>query len=1344
MEFTILGPLAAREEGVPVALGGRKQRALLAVLLLNANRVVSTERLVDALWEEPPERPVKAVQVYVARLRKSLGGGLPVGRPPGYLVELEPGQLDLARFEVLVEEARADSACAAERLREALSLWRGAPLAEFDREPFARAERLRLEELRLAVLEERIEAELRLGLHARLIGELEALVAEQPLRERARGELMLALYRSGRQGEALAVYRDGRRRLVEELGIEPGRLLRQLEQAILRQDQVLELEPTPSPAQAPARGDAVTEFGQPAAREERKLVSVLFVDLVGFRTTSDLGDPEDVRARLRLFHAAVKREIERFGGTVESFIGEALMAVFGAPAAHEDDPERAVRAALAIRQSISEMEEELPVRMAVDTGVALVSLDARREDEQLTAGGVVHGAQRLQAAAPLRGILVGGQTYRATCSTIDYREAAAVEAIGKSTIPAWEALRARSRPGFDAVREPSAPLVGRQRELAVLVSALAGVVEEGSPQLVTLIGVPGIGKSRLVFELSKTLGQQREEITWRQGRCLSYGDGVSFWALGEIVKAHAGILESDSPEQAEKKLRGAVAECLTEQDEAAWVERRLRPLIGAGGELGPGEHSGEGFAAWRRFFEGLADLSPLVLVLEDLHWADEGLLDFVDELASRLRNAPLLVLCTARPELLDRRPAWSGGKANALTITLPPLSDAETAQLIADVLAQSPVEAEMHDALLARAAGNPLYAEQFARAVAERGSLEELPETVHGIIAARLDGLLTQEKALLQDAAVVGRVFWLDALEAIGNVSRRRGEELLVGLERKEFVQQARRSSIAAEREYAFRHVLLRDVAYAQIPRASRGEKHRRAAGWTESLGRPEDHAEMLAHHYSSALEYETAIGREDPDLAERARLALRAAGDRALGLASYAASARLYSSALELWPETDPERAWLLVQAGRASHAADGTGIDLLEKGFDELCARGDADGAAGVAVEIARRFWLVGDRDAAYLYIDRALELVEGRGHSPARAHALVERAAYHMTANEYPQAIRLVREALPLTEARGMEDLRVRALDVLASRALIGDLAGLDDSKQAIALARERNAFSRLITAELNLHSMLLFLGRRAAAAEVLQTSRVDVERYGTADQRNWLRAVEAHEAVLDGRWEVAARILDERIAEAEAGVTHYSDPACRALRASIALARGDLQAASADSEKAVERARKTKDPQLLTPTLALQAIVQLAQGQREAASRLASEVIAQRSALTALLDLHPTVTPIEFAWLLRDLGREAELLPAFESAPPTPWNKAARAVVNGDFVPSVDLVARIAAPWVNAYARLRAAEELTRLGRYTEAHDNLERALAFFRQVSATRYLARAEVLLEQLPRGCQRG
>jgi class 3 adenylate cyclase len=367
-------------------------------------------------------------------------------------------------------------------------------------------------------------------------------------------------------------------------------------------------------------------LAEPApAREERKVVTVLFADLVGFTSRAERMDPEDVRALLAPYYVRLRAELERFGGTVEKFIGDAAMALFGAPIAHEDDAERAVRAALAIRRWITEEGEDLLVRMAVNTGVALVSLDARaHEGEAMAAGDVVNTAQRLQVAAPINGILVGEQTYRATREAIEYDAAAPVEAKGKSRpILAWEALEARSRLGIDLLREPNTPFVGRQRELDLLVSALARVREERSPQLVTLVGVPGIGKSRLVLKLAMAVEQDREAITWRQGRCLPYGDGVSFWALGETVKSQAGILESDSPAQAEEKLRNAVAELVSEAQEARWVAERLRPLVGVAGEPGSVERAGEGFPAWRRFLEGLADLRPLVLVLEDLHWADE-------------------------------------------------------------------------------------------------------------------------------------------------------------------------------------------------------------------------------------------------------------------------------------------------------------------------------------------------------------------------------------------------------------------------------------------------------------------------------------------------------------------------------------------------------------------------------------------------------------------------------------------------------------------------------------------------------------------------------------------------
>ncbi len=583
-----------------------------------------------------------------------------------------------------------------------------------------------------------------------------------------------------------------------------------------------------------------------AGRQERKVVTVLFCDLVGFTQRAEEMDPEDVAALLGPYHARLKEELERYGGTVEKFIGDAVMALFGAPTAHEDDPERAVRAALAIRAFAE--EDRIELRIGVTTGEALITLDARPDQgETMATGDVVNTAARLQAAASVNGILVSEKTYEATKGAIEYGEAAPVEAKGKAEpLPVWVALRARARIAIDRLH--GSPLVGRARELDQVVDTLARSRAELQPQLVTVVGVPGIGKSRLVYELSQAVDRDPEHVSWRQGRCLPYGDGVAFWALGEIVRAQAGILEGDTAEQADAKLREATTD--------EWVRSHLKPLVGLTVDgVGEGDRREEAFTAWRRFFEEVAAKRPLTLVFEDLHWADENLLDFVDHLVDWSSGVALLVLCTARPELLERRPGWGGGKTNVLTISLSPLSDQETARLIGGLLDQAVMPAETQAALLARAGGNPLYAEQYVRMHQERltGDLP-LPENVQGIIAARLDGLEPEQKSLVQDVAVVGKAFWLGAARAISTLEGRTAEVALHALERKGFVRRERDTSIAGDTEYTFLHVLVREVAYGQIPRAARAEKHRLAAEWIESLGRPEDHAEMLVYHYGEAL----------------------------------------------------------------------------------------------------------------------------------------------------------------------------------------------------------------------------------------------------------------------------------------------------------------------------------------------------------------------------------------------------------------------------------------------------------------------------------------------------------
>ena len=1077
-------------------------------------------------------------------------------------------------------------------------------------------------------------------------------------------------------------------------------------------------------------------------REERKVVTVLFADLVGFTARAERLDPEEVRALLAPYHDRLRTQLERFGGTVEKFIGDAVMAVFGAPVAHEDDPERAVRAALAIRDSVAEDAAGLQMRVGVNTGEALVALDARAsEGEAMAAGDVVNTAARIQAGAPVNAILVGEQTFRATAHAIDYREGEPVVAKGKSEpIAVWEALQAHARFGIDVTQRPVAPLLGRKRELELLASTLARVREERSSQLVTLVGVPGIGKSRLVYELSQDAERGEDLITWRQGRSLPYGEGLTFWGLGEIVKAEAGILESDSAPEAAEKLERTVADLVQDEEEMQWLDAHLRALVGIGGhEASAGR--GDPVVAWRRFVEVLADRRPLVLVFEDLHWADDALLDFVDGLVDRLTDVPLLVLATARPEFLERRPAWGGGKPNAVTLSLPPLSDEASARLVSTLLDRPLLEAERQHALLVKIGGNPLYAEQYARAFVERGDLVDLPETVQGIIAARLDGLSHEEKRVLQDAAVVGKVFWLAAVEAIAGLARSELDEILHRLERKQFVQRARRSAVSGEAEFAFRHVLLRDVAYGQIPRSARAERHQRAAAWLESLGRAEGHAEMLADHYLNALEYARAAGGADTDLADRAQVALRDAGDRAAALAGYAAAVGFYKAALELLPDDADDRAPLLLWLGRARFSAESAGAEELEAAFEAFRRGNDPEGAAEAALELRMVAWYEADRDRAERWLNQALELVRERPDSPTKAQALVDLGSMHHVAGNFAEAIRVGREALPLIDRLGLDVERARVLGSIGiSRASLGDPGGLGDLEQGVAIARAANAFARLHTTLNNLSEMQFFFGRLAEAARTYEELVESMERFGRDTDRRWGRASLSAIRASEGRWDEALELADGFIAETEAGSPHYLEPTSRVVRASIRYARGDLPGASADSERALEAARPAKDSQIVGPALRARASVLLAEGRRADAEALTDEVLALRPKLVPSLTSGFDAGIIEFAGLTRDLGRETELLAILETAPEVPWVVAARAIASGDWERAANVLAEIECRPGEAYARLRAAEEYAAAGRTSEAEAHLEAALEFYRAVEATHFIRQGEALRATLAGG----
>jgi predicted ATPase/class 3 adenylate cyclase len=1061
--------------------------------------------------------------------------------------------------------------------------------------------------------------------------------------------------------------------------------------------------------------------------EERKVVTILFADLVGSTAQAERRDPEDVRATLTAYYARLRTELERHGGTVEKFIGDAVMAVFGAPVTHEDDPERAVRAALAIRDVLAGTEVDL--RIAVHTGEALVSRGAKvAAGEAMVAGDVVNTAARLQTEAPVNGVLVGETTYRATAHTIDYRPVDAVQAKGKAEpISAWQAVEAKARFGVDVELESLTELVGREDEVALLSSALARMRREREPQLVTLVGVPGIGKSRLVTELLTQVDALPDLITWRQGRCLPYGEGVSFWALGEMAKAQAGILETDSAEVAEAKLAETVAVLVSDEAEAEWVLGHMRPLVGLSTVAGVDDRRSDAFAAWRRFFEGLAEQRPAVLVVEDLHWADDGLLDFVDHLVDWARGVPLLVVASARPELLERRPGWGGGKANAATVSLRPLSEVETARLLGLLLEQPLLSADTQHDLVARAGGNPLYAEEYVRMLRDgRFTGERLPETVQGIIAARLDGLSPEEKLLVQDAAVIGKVFWSGTLAAIGGEAPRAIEERLHTLERKEFIRRERRSSVANESEYAFRHVLVRDVAYAQIPRAGRADKHRLTAEWIESLGagRAEDRAEMLAHHFAAALEFARASGQATGELETRARFAFRDAGERALALSAVPTALHFFTNALELWPEEDQDWPSLVLRHAQAEMGIQQHGDQpLLERALERMLAAGHFENAAEAEVVLAQADWFAGRSDSTFTRAEHARELVADRPPSASKAKAYTETSRFLMLSSRTEEAVEVGRQGLAIAKELDLRELQSEALNNIGSaRLYAGDREGFADLDAAFAIAEAINSREAL-RALGNQASITGDFGDLARARELYEQTIELSGPLGISGFILWCDVELAYLDYLNGSWDSASQRADAFFT----GVgdeAHYMEILARQIQGEIMMGRGETERAVGESELALAFARNAKDPQVVYPALAAHAHLLTLAGRRADASPLADELMT----LVPEREFHANRWAVSLVFALDALGRPRDASAVLtQLSNPTMWREAALAYVDGERAGAADILGEMGNHTDEAYARLRAAEE----GAGAEQRD---RALAFYRGVGATAHVRRVEALL----------
>ena len=1117
-----------------------------------------------------------------------------------------------------------------------------------------------------------------------------------------------------------------------------------------------------------ACGTAIEEAPRSRA-EERKIVSVLFVDLVGFTAASEQADPEDVRARLRPYHARVKLEIERFGGTVEKFVGDAVMAVFGAPVAHEDDAERAVNAALRILDALIELNEEHPglelsIRGAVNTGEAMVTVGARpAEGEGFVAGDVVNTAARLQQSAPVGGIVVGETTYRATKDLFEYEPLEAVAVKGKAeSLPLWQAIAPRRRFGVDVEPIVRTPLIGRDDDLALLHSTYTRTLRDASVQLVTVTGEPGVGKTRLPAEFRKWVDDRPELVFWRQGRSLSYGEGITYWALGEMVKAQAGILESDTPEEAVAKLAVAVQEAAEDPSERDWLNASLAPLAGAGAALASERE--ESFTAWRRFIEGIASTRPLVLVFEDLHWADDALVAFVEHLVDWSSGVPLLVLCSARPELYERHPGWGGGKRNSNTISLSPLGADETARLLAALLQKAVLPAETQRTLLERAGGNPLYAEEFVRMLSDRGVLTEhgelinedipVPDNVQALIAARLDTLAPDRKALLHDGAVVGKVFWAGAIASMGDRDENLVRTGLHELARKELVRSARTSSVSEQAEYSFWHLLVRDVAYSQIPRAERGRKHVAVAEWVESMAgeRVTDHAELLAYHYEQALELAKAAGdaTETSRLQEPAYRFLRLAGDRARSL-DLQKAAGYYSRAVDFAPD-DLQRARALLKFAEVATVGDTGAVgDARREAYELFLQHGDELGAGEALVGLSWDAWLSGSAAEAERMLGEATELLER--HPPGRELSLAyrRRAGQDMIRGRAAAALVSSQRSLDLAEELGIREDFTSVLQFRGvARCEVGDVEnGLADLREGLKLSLEEGFVRGAGIGYSNLGCFLWFTAGPKAGLEIHDAGIAFDEQRGSYGNMHWKTAESAWMLYDLGRW--------DEVLEGTARVLAFVGTSTGQLRlvalpymAQVLVRRGRTAEAAVLVEEFLPLARDARDAQVLVPALAVAAFVEQARGDLSAAAGFVEEI---EQTTREVSDFHRAHFLGELAAVCVEAG-DVELVRRLADSIQMTAGRAghslvgARAVLaeaDGDPKAGLLLFEEAAKRWAEygyvfgrGLALLGSARCVLALGRRTDATPVLHEARDIFAALEAAPVLAEVDALLGDQP------
>ena len=902
-----------------------------------------------------------------------------------------------------------------------------------------------------------------------------------------------------------------------------------------------------------------------ALPEERRKATIIFADLSGYTAVSERLDPERIKSLVDRALRRLGEEIERHGGSIDKYIGDNVMGVFGAPIAHEDDPERAVRAGLAMQAAMGEVNERIStdvgasfeLRVGINSGEVLAG---RVGDGYTVIGDPVNVAARLQAAARPGTVVVGEITHRLTAAAIEYSELVPLELKGKSEpVPAWEAVRAVVRGRAGRGPRVSTPLVGRKAESDQLLSLYERVVGDGRPHLVTVIGQAGVGKSRLLRELAVRVGGLDRPPAVRLGGCPSYGSGLSYWALGEIVRGSFEIVDSDNAAAAWGKLSGGVAELLAASGSEEAPERvaaalgrplAIEPPPGVGPESAELENPQQSrerlFSAVRTLVEAASARDPLIFAVDDIHWADEGMLDLIEHLA-RWARGPVLIVCLARDELLDRRPGWGGGRLNATTIALEPLRSEQARELVGALLPAS--GGELADEVAVRSGGNPLFAEEMVKRILEEGSgaTEALPETVHSVLAARLDSLPRPERRVLQSASVVGQTFWEGSIGEAGERELDLGPTL-EALQEKDLIVPIAGGRLAGQREYAFKHVLIRDVAYATLPKAVRARKHAEVGSFISdrAADRSEGVVGMVAEHYSRAASLGAAADLEPGELdrfADNALEALEAAGDGAAALYSNQEAQGYFESALELDRGLTPDaRARIAEKLGDVALRIGR--LDRAVRAWEECMDhhRGEENLArvGDLHRKIGAGLWQKGDREGSIEHYQRGIDLLKDGPPCIELVRLYEEAASLYMHTGDNMLAIYASEKALRLAERLG----------------------------EAAAASRAHGIFGRVFGR----------IGDSERARENLGRS-VDLAR--ESDPAEAVRALFAlgyHHEVSEADYDAARGAYDEALELALETGDLPSQVEVHAALAQIAAYRGDWPAAEAETDASLSLAER----------------------------------------------------------------------------------------------------------------------------------------------------------------------